>query len=140
MIRIFFADDDEDDTLFFKTALSNIIGDANIVCCTNGVELLQALKDKIPPVPDFLFLDLNMPVKTGHECLKEIRNNPYYKDMRVVILTTSQSQQEIDMTYQNGADYYISKPVSMKGYETALKKLFGFEFKTRPSKELFVIN
>ena len=134
------ADDDEDDCFFFKEALSNVIGKANIICAINGEELLQLLKDRIPPAPDFIFLDLNMPKKSGHECLKEIRNNPFYTDLRIVILTTSKAQRDIDMTYQNGADYYICKPASMTDYETALQKLFSFTFQTRPAKEEFVIN
>ncbi len=140
MIRIFHADDDEDDTMFFKEAIAKIVQNANIICASNGEELLQNLKDKVPPPPTFLFLDLNMPVKTGHDCLKEIKDNPFYKDIKVVILTTTQSQAEIDKTYQNGADYYICKPTSMKGYENALKKLFAYKFAARSTKETFVIN
>lgn len=140
MKRIFFADDDEDDFELFKTAITNVIGEADIEVARNGIELLKLLKGKIPPPPDFIFLDLNMPLKTGHECLKEIRTHSFYKDLRVIILTTSRAGKDIDSTYQDGADYYICKPTSLTGYEEVLKKLFSFKFRNRPSKEQFVIN
>ncbi len=140
MKRIFFADDDEDDSEIFKAALSNVVGEAEIHGVRNGAKLLQLLTVKIPPPPDYIFLDLNMPVKTGHDCLKEIRNNPFYKDLQVIILTTSRNQSDIDSTYQAGADYYICKTSSIKEFEKSLNKLFSFRFKVKPSKEEFVLN
>lgn len=140
MKLIYLADDDEDDTFLLKEAIKSCCGEVNFVCAINGAELLQNLKNKIPPPPDFLFLDLNMPLRTGHECLKEIKGNPFHKDLRVVIFTTSRMQSDIDKTYQAGADYYICKPANMKGYQDALNKLFNFKFKNRPSKEQFVLN
>jgi len=140
MKRIFYADDDEDDITIFKESMKKVMHDVDIVCAFTGAELLYNLENKVPPAPDFLFLDLNMPKKSGHECLKEIRNNPFYKHLRIIILTTSRSQRDIDTTYQAGADYYICKPSTLKDYEAALNKLFSFQFKERPAKEAFVIN
>lgn len=140
MKRIFLADDDEDDTRLLKEAICKLVGKANFVCAENGAELLQNLRDKIPPRPDFLFLDLNMPKITGYECLKVIKSDPHYKDLRVIILSTSRNQHDIDVTYREGADYYISKPSTLKGYEEALNKLFAHSFHPAGSKAEFVIH
>ena len=138
-MKVFIADDDNDDVELFKLALYGITTDADIVYSANGEELLTNLKHRLSPPPDFLFLDLNMPIKTGYECLKEIKSHPFYKDIRVVILTTSNHQRDIDITYKNGADYYLCKPSSLSEYERVLKKLFSFKFKKIRLKEEFVI-
>lgn len=138
-MKVFIADDDEDDVELFKLALYAITTNVDIIYSANGQELLASLKDRVSPPPDFLFLDLNMPIKTGYDCLTEIKSHPYYKEIRVVILTTSNHQKDIDITYQNGADYYLCKPSSLSVYERALKKLFSFEFNHKRLREEFVI-
>lgn len=140
MSKIFLADDDIDDTDIFKEALGSVTPHADVICSENGNILLKKLKNNTAPDPEYLFLDLNMPVKSGHECLQEIKAAPEFKDIRVVILTTSRLQKDIDSTYNNGADFYICKPTSMKEYETALKKLFSYNADKRVSREDFLIN
>ncbi len=139
MKRIFLAEDDEDDTELLMEAILNLIP-ADFVCSINGYELLEKLKDETPPIPDILFLDLNMPMKTGYDCLKIIKANPKYKNIQVVIFTTSKDLFDIKRTYDAGADYFISKPSSLKGYEAVLKKLFEFNPDIKTLKEQFVIN
>ena len=61
-------------------------------------------------LPNVLFLDLNMPKKSGFECLKEIKKNDRFKDIAIVIYSTSSSEEHIEETFINGANIYVKKP------------------------------
>jgi CheY-like chemotaxis protein len=61
-------------------------------------------------IPDLLFLDLNMPKKSGIECLIEIKQMQFLNDLTVVIYSTSSSEKDIEDTFLNGANIYLKKP------------------------------
>lgn len=109
-IKIFLADDDDDDRLFFMMALADIDIKTELEVCKNGKELSTLLCDNAKSLPHIIFLDLNMPLQDGMECLKEIMNNEGHKKIPVVILSTSCYEPVIDKTYLLGASYYICKP------------------------------
>lgn len=115
---IILADDDEDDRLFFEDALEDLMLDVSLESVTNGVEVMQLLNDKTRMLPDLLFLDLNMPLQSGHECLKEIRSDHRLKEVTIVVYSTSLNAETVDMLYKDGANYYICKP----GNYNCLKK------------------
>jgi CheY-like chemotaxis protein len=104
------ADDDTDDCLFFKEAINKFIPAANFTAVHNGEELMLWLTNEKNKLPDVLFLDLNMPRKTGFECLSEIRQNATLKNIRVVIFSTSGEYDQITALFKTGADIYIRKP------------------------------
>ena len=78
-INILLADDDQDDRILFQDALSEIQIPSSLSFATNGEELIKLLKKNASNLPDILFLDLNMPLKTGSECLTDIRNCELFK-------------------------------------------------------------
>lgn len=92
----------------------------------DGVELMNVLDESVPPPPDVIFLDLNMPRKNGFECLKEIRQTAKLREIPVIIFSTSDNAQAIDKTYSLGANFYMQKPRSFallkKAIETVLSK------------------
>ena len=108
-IRILLADDDEDDCFLFTSALNEINISVKLTILQNGEELLQHL-ELIEPLPDVIFLDLNMPKKNGWECLKDIKQNEKFKLLNVVIFSTSFQQEMADRLYDSGAMHYIRKP------------------------------
>lgn len=109
-MHILLADDDEADRLLFTDAFSEIPV-KNVVCTVNnGIELMEWLNGEDRSFPHILFLDLNMPRKSGLDCLKEIRSNDKLKNLLVAIYSTSDSEKDIDETFQNGANIYIKKP------------------------------
>ncbi len=137
---IFYADDDAEDIEIFTEAVTEVVSEAEIIpafCCE---ELLEKIEKKLIPPPDYIFLDLNMPKTSGRVCLKNLRKNPILNDTKVIILSTSTNTHDIHSTYNDGADYYISKPSSFKGYKDVLSKVFTLASDTRPTKEEFVIN
>lgn len=120
-ISIFLADDDEDDCMLFEDALKEVNGEADLTVINNGEELMKALNKRVLAGPQIIFLDLNMPRKNGFECLQEIRKSQKFKDIRVVILSTSSQAGSVNKAFEEGADLYVCKP----GTFQLLKKTIG---------------
>ena len=110
LIHILLADDDEDDRLFFMDAFGEMKIRTKVRTVNDGVELIQHLSKPNIILPHVLFLDLNMPLKNGMECLKEIKTNNRFKDIAIAIYSTSASEEDIEHTFVNGANVYIKKP------------------------------
>lgn len=107
---IILADDDEDDQLFFKDAFSELKICTKVQTYNDGVDLMNYLNQPDAILPDILFLDLNMPRKSGKECLSEIRSNSKFQDIAIAIYSTSSSEEDIEDTFVQGANIYIKKP------------------------------
>ena len=90
-----------------------IVGEAS--CGQEGIDMALEL------APDMILLDLNMPKKDGREALKEIQADPNLKCIRIVILTTSNAEEDIYRTYNLGAASYITKPVTFAGMAEVIK-------------------
>jgi CheY-like chemotaxis protein len=110
-MTILYVDDDADDREFFMDALRSV--DKNIVCHTanNGLDAL-ALLESGNPLPDVIFLDINMPLMNGKMCLGEIKANKALAHLPVIMFTTSDSPREIAECRKKGASNFVSKPVS----------------------------
>ncbi len=109
-IHVLLADDDEDDRLFFKEAFEEIKIQTIVNTVIDGVELIKYLLMPNVILPHVLFLDLNMPRKSGLECLREIKSDNRLKDIAVAIYSTSASDEDIEETFVKGANVYIKKP------------------------------
>ena len=120
-MNIYLADDDEDDRLLFKEALSNIPLKSNIVEFENGVDLMSELL-KCINLPDVIFLDLNMPLMNGYDCLNDIRSESKFSNIPIVIYSTSYNQRDIERLKEDGANRYIQKPTSFNQLKTLLYK------------------
>lgn len=80
------------------------------------------------PRPGVILLDLNMPGMSGRDVLGEIKNNAALRDIPVIILTTSENEQDVKACYQLGANTYVKKPVSVDSFFLAIKKLSEYWF------------
>ncbi len=111
-LNILLADDDLDDCNFFKHALEELSPSAQLTTVHDGEELMNYLSENSSrnEGTDVLFLDINMPRKTGLECLSEIKRDPKLKDIPVVMFSTSNSWDTINMLFKSGSDVYIHKP------------------------------
>ncbi len=103
------VDDDSDDCSFFCEAVTEIDAGVQCVVAVNGEDALLKLRE-MNTLPDFLFLDLNMPRMSGRQCLTELKKDLRLKDIPVIIFTTSSSQRDIDDTKKLGASYFLTKP------------------------------
>ena len=120
-IRILLADDDEGDRLIFGEAMGELEINHTIHMVSNGMQLMEYLT-KNTILPDLIFLDLNMPCKNGHECLKEIRSNEKLKNISIAIYSTSSAEKDIEETFRNGANVYIKKPNNFATLKQLLHK------------------
>lgn len=109
-ILITLADDDEDDRMFFTDAFDELKINTVVNTVNDGVALMNFLNDPESILPNIIFLDLNMPLKSGIECLKEIKAGPRFKDIVIAIYSTSSSEEDIENTFVLGANIYIKKP------------------------------
>ena len=115
-MNILLADDDTDDCFFFEKALREIPIATQLTMVNNGERLMDYLSKNIEHLPDVLFLDLNMPRKSGFECLTEIKENSKLKDIPVIMFSTSYTmdpnyeQSMIDVLHKLGSQDYIRKP------------------------------
>jgi len=121
-ITILMADDDADDRLLFEEAVEEAQLVNNVEFAVDGIDLLDRLRSKGKYVdktkndlPDLILLDLNMPRMDGREALEEIRKDADIKGIPVVIMTTSEAEEDIIKTYDLGASGYITKPVTFDG-------------------------
>lgn len=139
---ILLADDDEDDRILFEEALKEVSKDAQLTTVADGQQLIDSLKEAVIPAPDVIFLDLNMPIKNGLECLVELKSDQKFKHFPIVIVSTTAEMRTINKAYEFGANYYIRKP----GAFPQLKNLIGkvmqmnwYKEALQPSRENFVL-
>ncbi len=124
MNKIFFiADDDPDDQELFLEALQLIDNFSDCVTAFNGQEALQKLLHGMKQLPDFIFLDLNMPGMNGKQCLAEIKKHTALQHIPVIIYSTSSDNKDIEETLQYGAAYYLQKPSRFDDLLVSLKKI-----------------
>ena len=121
-LRILLTDDDEGDRLIFKEIINEIDRNASVHMADNGKQLIDFLTTHENALPHIIFLDLNMPVMNGLECLKEIRKFEKYSDISIVIYSTSTSEQDIEDTFLHGANIYITKPSDYNKLKKVLAK------------------
>jgi CheY-like chemotaxis protein len=142
-IHVLLADDDEDDRLFFKEAFEEIKIKTKVTLVKDGVELMKYLSSDGRPKPHILFLDLNMPRKSGMECLLEIRNNDRLKDIPIAIYSTSSSEEDIENTFIKGANVYITKPSDFKELKQILEEVITINWQYHTSglnREIYLLN
>lgn len=118
IIRVLLADDDKEDRTDFIEAFETLRIKTQVQTVKDGVELMEYLKDPSSVLPHVLFLDLNMPKKSGLECLNEIKQIERLKNITIVIYSTSSSEKDIEETFLKGANVYLKKPAHL----TVLKK------------------
>ena len=87
------------------------------------------------PGPGLILLDLNMPKKDGREALAEIKGDPELRRLPIVVMTTSETEEDIYRTYDLGVNSYITKPVSFQGLVEVMQTLakYWFEIVERPA-------
>ena len=122
-IHIILADDDQDDRDFFSDAFAELKMQTKVSLFNDGQQLMDYLNHPNSILPQILFLDLNMPIKSGMECLKEIKQNSQFKDIAVAIYSTSASDEDIEDTFVKGANIYIKKPSSFDTLKKILSEI-----------------
>lgn len=118
-LTLFYADDDQEDLEIFRE-ITDSIGNVALHTVDNGDKLLELLENP-PPQPHIVFLDLNMPGKTGFTVLEEMRNQEKFADLPIVIFSTSQDREDVERTRKMGANFFVSKQASYDAYKNSIQ-------------------
>ena len=129
-IEILLVEDDPGDVLMTREAFEDNKVQNNLHVVTDGVEGLAFLRREgrfaDAPVPDLILLDLNLPRRDGREVLAEIKNDPDLRQIPVVVLTTSQADEDIVRSYQLHANAYVTKPVDFERFVDVVRQIDDF--------------
>lgn len=128
--QVLLVEDNPDDVELTLEALTDSKIKMEVHVVADGVAAMGFLRQegeyKNKPRPDLILLDLNLPKMDGREVLKEIREDQNLTDLPVVVLTTSQSDEDIVKMYKLHANCYISKPVDFLKFSEIIKQIEGF--------------
>jgi len=124
--RILLVDDDADDQFYFTDAIHEVNETVQCEIANNGREAIEQIK--LPAPPDVIFHDLNMPVMNGYECLSYLKKEDRYKNIPVVIFTTSQNENNIERSRKMGAELFFTKPASFTTLCSKLGKILEMDF------------
>jgi CheY-like chemotaxis protein len=124
-LTCFLVDDDLDDLEIFALAVEDLHGTIQCVTALDGVEAIEKLRSDESFVPDFIFLDLNMPRMNGKQCLLEIKKIKRLFSIPVIIYSTSSNRRDIDETLQLGAAHFLTKPSSISSLTKELSTLLN---------------
>lgn len=141
-LKIILTDDDIDDRMFFEDAIEEINIATELKTFNHGQDLMDYLCNDCEELPSLIFLDLNMPIKNGMECLIEIRKTPRLQNIIVAIYSTSSSEEDIEETFVNGANIYINKPTSFNELKKVIEKVLQINWQYQTSnlnKENFLL-
>jgi CheY-like chemotaxis protein len=119
----FFIDDDPDDHELFLMALERIDKNINCHLANNGIDALKRLSKDNGFVPDYIFLDINMPKMSGMECLAEIKKLDHLDQSEILMFSTSSDLKVIEASKALGANHFFVKPPSMDLLVETLAKM-----------------
>lgn len=127
---ILVADDDPDERILLREAFSEVPIPKDLRFVSDGVELMDYLLQRgkyasegSAPRPSVILLDLNMPKKDGREALAEIKQHPDLRSIPVVVLTTSNAEEDVRRCYQIGANSFITKPMTFESLVSVIETL-----------------
>ncbi len=133
--RLLLIEDNPDDELLTRRALKKYSRFSCIDVASDGVEALEYLsiatnlpdsgtnKAAADSLPDLILLDLKMPRLNGHEFLRYVRSNPQTAHIPVIILTTSNEEKDISVSYELGANSFLRKPVDFLDFAKVIEQL-----------------
>ena len=122
--RFLIADDDTDDSGLFCEALYQV-APRKMRCLKveNGQELFEFLSYEGREKPDLIFLDINMPIMNGWQCLTKLKTDLRWKDIPAVMYSTSSARRDIDLAYELGAMLFVTKPEDIDELRNILEVL-----------------
>jgi chemotaxis family two-component system response regulator Rcp1 len=132
-VEILLVEDNPGDVILVREMMKHSRFPVNLGVTRNGEEALAYLRRQEPftrvPVPDLVLLDLNLPRKDGREVLEEVKGDPAFRPIPVLILTSSRNDSDIQQAYQADANFYLVKPMDPSEFPTLMKYLEDFWLK-----------
>lgn len=132
-IKIILTDDDKEEHSLFQDAMAGLKMSHSLQFFSNGKELIDYFNSEDAEIPHILFLDLNMPIMSGMDCLKYLRSDERFKDLPIAIYSTSSTEKDIEDTFVLGANVYLTKPDNFnkmkEGLNTVMRILWEHQSK-----------
>lgn len=126
--NIFLTDDDEDDRDFFREALNDVAADVVLTTSKDGQELLTLMAQPPMPLPDLIFVDINMPKVGGMQCVSEIRSFKQNKGIYIIAYSTSRNPEDVEAMHNLGANLYMVKPSNYESLKKGIRKVLSIDF------------
>lgn len=123
--RIVVVENDEDEQLFIEEGFNAVEGFELLAMVKNGNVLFEWLENQQNNLPEVILSDLNMPGKNGYDIIAEIKNNPLYSHIPVVISSTSSTKSTITRCMEMGAIDFLVKPETFIDYTPFLRQLYN---------------
>ena len=133
IMQVLLADDDKDDCDDFIEAFESLKIKALVQTVQDGEALMKYLNNPSNTLPHILFLDINMPKKSGLQCLIEIKKIERLTNLTIVIYSTSSSEEDIEATFLNGANIYLKKPTNLAGLKKTLSHILTLNWQYHTS-------
>jgi CheY-like chemotaxis protein len=129
-LGVLLVEDDPGDVVIAQEALHAGQVDSRLEVVSDGVEALAYLRKEDGYAeasrPDLILLDLNLPRKSGHEVLAEVKADPNLRSIPVVVLTTSGLEEDVSRCYDHYANVYVTKPVDFEHFTQVVKQIDDF--------------
>lgn len=128
-LELLLIEDSPADVRLTVEVLREISEAIRLTIASDGAAALQLLAERVKqrqPPPDLILLDLNLPLMHGHEVLEKIKGTPGLRHVPIVVLTTSQADQDVRRCYELGANALIHKPVDLNGFVGTMKAFAAF--------------
>ena len=128
-LNIFYADDDQDDLDFFKLVIRKISNQYEVITHMDGHQLMDALEFP-SPIPHLVFLDINMPKMNGLEVLKKLRASEKFRNLPVIMFSTTDDSAIVQQALELGASCYLPKPSGITELKESIEQLLQRDWKT----------
>jgi len=125
---ILLVEDSKADVDLVRRSLTTGAEAPTLLVADDGVEALRMLRESPDTLPDLILLDLNLPRKSGHEVLREVKTDPVLKHIPVVILSSSDAERDVAGAYGMHANCYFTKPMDLDGFAETLRSIEEFWF------------
>lgn len=129
-LGVLLVEDDPGDVLIAREALKASRLRSTLTVVPDGVEALKYLRGEsgyaAAQRPDLILLDLNLPRKTGHEVLAEVKADPALRRIPVVVLTTSAAREDVARSYDLHANVFVTKPVDFERFADVVRQIDDF--------------
>jgi chemotaxis family two-component system response regulator Rcp1 len=141
--RVLIVEDSPSDVRLIREALRSSELIVHLSVCKDGaeaLEFLQQAKNTPHTLPDLILLDLNLPRKSGHEVLNEIKHDPRLKKIPVLIMSSSADERDLMAAYELNANCYIRKPSDLLEYERVVRAIEDFWLSTVTLPETYNVS
>lgn len=127
-VNVLVVEDSPADVRLIREALKNTTVPLQLTVAHDGVEAMQYLheSERMETLPDLMLLDLNLPRKNGREVLAEVKTSPNLKQIPVLVMTSSRSDEDINQAYALNANCYITKPYDFQEYVDVVRSIEHF--------------